>query len=251
MAPQSIRRIKAASGILCLAIAMHVATAGLGRAIDFEFDPGLTQALFKDLGEEAGLAVSYMPAAPAEPLGFPGFDIGIEATATSIDSDDAHWQLAFSGDPPDFLVVPKLRARVGLPFGIDIGAVYSSIPYIKAGLLGGEVKWAALKGGAVMPAVAVRGAYTTLLSVDELDLTTYSADLSISKGFLIFTPYAGVGQVWIQAEEKSAAVALSDERISKTRGFVGLQIGVPLVSFLVEAAFASVPSYTARLSVGF
>jgi hypothetical protein len=239
-------------GAVCSAVAAQmVLMPPRATAVDFEIPPGFTQAQFDAMAEDAGLAVSYAAAAPAEPLGFPHFDVGVEATATKINPNDAHWSAVFNGDAPSYLLVPKLRARMGLPFGIDIGAIYSTIPYVKAGLLGGEVKWAAYKGSVVMPAIALRGTYTTTLNVDELKMETYSADISISKGFLVFTPYAGVGQVWVKAEEKSALVTLSPERFSKTRGFVGLQIGIPLIRFVLEGAFSTVQSYTARLSVGF
>lgn len=246
--PHLRHRILVASVTFCFAMVIHIVTPPPGAADDFDLT-GLLQDQFEALSEEAGLAISYAPAAPAEPLGFPHFDVGAEATITKIDSDALYWQAAFNGDPPSYLPVPKLRARVGLPFGVDVGAIYSTIPYIKVNVIGGEIKWAVFKGGIVMPAIALRGAYTTVLNVNEIDLDVYSADLSISKGFLIFTPYAGVGQVWIKAEEETGT--LEPERHSKTRGFVGLQIGVPLIRFAAEAAFSSVQSYTARLSVGF
>ena len=242
------RRLHTLLTSILIGLVITVATPLDVNAVDLDID-ALSQAEFKNLSEEAGLAISYVAAAPAEQLGFPHFDVGVEATATTIDSDASYWQNAFSGDPPDFLVVPKLRARMGLPFGVDVGAVYSTIPYIKVSMIGGEVKWALLRGGVTMPAVAIRGSYTTLLGVDELKLSTYSADLSISKGITIFTPYAGVGQIWITAEDESPAPNLNSERHSKTRGFVGLQIGIPLVRFVMEAAFSTVQSYTARLSV--
>lgn len=237
------------TGVLLLAAS--VAAPNRGLAVELDIDLLATQAQFRALGDEAGLALGYPQAAPAEALGFPGFDVGIEATVTPIDSDNIYWQLAFSGDPPDYLPVPRLRARVALPFGIDVGAVYAKIPYIVAGMIGGEIKWSVIKGGVAMPAVAVRGAYSTLLNVDELGLTSYSADVSVSKGFLIFTPYLGVGQVWTEAEDKSTPPNFNTERHSNTRMFVGLQIGIPLIRFTAEAAFAEVQSYTARLSAGF
>jgi hypothetical protein len=244
------RRLHTLLTSILIGLVITVATPLDATAVDLDID-ALTQQQFKDLSEEVGLAISYVAAAPAEPLGFPHFDIGVEATVTTIDSDASYWQTAFNGDPPDFLVVPKLRARIGLPLGIDLGAIYATIPYVKVNLIGGEVKWALLRGGVTMPAVAIRGAYTTLLGVDELKMETYSADLSISKGFTIFTPYAGVGQIWSRAQDKSSGPTLNTEQHSNTRGFVGLQIGIPLVRFVIEAAFLTVQSYTARLSVGF
>ena len=229
------------------AVAMErPATAG-----DIVLPPGFTQSQFHDLSEEAGLAVSYLAAAPAAPLGFLHFDVGVEASFTQIHSNATYWQTAYSGSVPGYLAVPKLRARLGLPFGIDVGGIYAYVPSTNVRMAGGELKWALVKGGAIMPAIAVRGTYTTLLGVSDIDMQTYGADVSISKGFAIFTPYLGVGQVWIRSKDSSSTVVLSAENISRTRGFVGLQIGIPLISFVAEAAFSSIPTYTARLSVGF
>ncbi|MBI3621086.1 MAG: hypothetical protein HY208_02705 [Nitrospirae bacterium] len=233
-----------------------VATEQSGLASDIGLDPSFTQSYFHDLSEEAGLAISYVQAAPAEPLGFLHFDVGVEASFTQIHSDAAYWQLAYPGTPPSYLPVPKLRARFGLPLSIDVGGSYAYVPGTNVRMAGGEVKWAPFKGGVIMPAVAIRGTYTTLMGVSDLDLQTYGADVSISKGFAIFTPYLGVGQVWIKSKVTSSdplviALNIQPETISRTRGFVGLQIGIPFINFAVEAAFSSIPTYTARLSVGF
>lgn len=239
--------------LLFIALIVHVGSFSRpASAAGIDFDPSFTQTQFRQFSEEAGLAGSYVMAAPAEPLGLLHFDIGVEISATAIHSNAAYWQLAFDGDAPSYLPVPKLRARAGLPLGIDVGAIYSYIPGLQASLLGGELKWAVYEGGVVMPAVAVRGSYSTLLGVRELDLQTYSADLSISKGFFIFTPYAGIGQVWIVSDinDPTLLVPITGEHQRNTRGFAGLEMGLPFMAIVVEAAFSTVNTYTARLSFG-
>jgi hypothetical protein len=238
-------------------VLMLVITSGItvmaqpATATDIVLPPGYTQNEFHNLSKQAGLAISYLAAAPAEPLGFLHFDIGVEASVTNIDSGASYWQSAYTGSVPDYLVVPKLRGRFGLPFGIDVGAEYAYVPSSDIRMAGGEIKWAFFKGSTVMPAVSVRGSYTTLMGVSDVDLQTYGADVNISKGFAILTPYLGVGEVWIKSSTSSSSVSLSDETISETRGFIGLQVGIPLISFVAEAAFSSIPTYTARLSMGF
>jgi hypothetical protein len=233
----------------CLVIALGSATPA--RADQIIFQPGYTQAEFNAISEEAGVALSSFQAAPAEPLGFLHFDIGVEATATKINAGASYWKNAVSGSIPDYLPIPKLHARLGLPFGIDIGAIYTTVPNVRVDLVGGELKWAFLKGSTVWPAVAVRGAYTQLLNVNELKMQTYSVDLSISKGIAMFTPYLGAGYLWIKSSEQSSSVNLQAASIQKMRGFIGVQIGIPLVNLTLEAAFLPIQSYTARLSVGF
>jgi hypothetical protein len=106
-----------------------------------------------------------------------------------------------------------------------------------------------------MPAIAIRGAYTKLSGVDALDLSTKSLDLSISKGILIFTPYAGVGEVWITSDPHntpSALFQLQKEDITKAKFFVGSKVKIfPFVNLVVEGDFSNVQEYSARLNLNF
>lgn len=65
-------------------------------ALDLDIDLGLgptllSQEEFKDLSEEMGLALSYLPLSPAESLGILGIDIGVEVTAANIREDHSYW----------------------------------------------------------------------------------------------------------------------------------------------------------------
>ena len=113
------------------------------------------------------------------------------------------------------------------------------------------MKWAVLRGTMVSPAVAIRGSYTALTGVDELDASTYGLDASISKGFLFITPYAGVGQVWIDTSENSSAVSLKDVSTSATKVFLGAKVKMLIVNLVVQADFSDVNMYSARVNVGF
>lgn len=217
---------------------------------DIHLITGITQKEFKDFSTEAGLALSYIPAAPAEPLGITGFDIGIEATIADIHEDRSYWT-KITSDPPSVLVVPKLHAQKGLPFGFDIGAVYSNIPQSNIAMIGGELKWAYLAGNTALPAIALRGSYTKLLGVGDLSLDTFGADVSISKGIAFVTPYAGYGQVWVRSKEKTDVLSLNQESMSLAKPFIGVKISLLLINLVLEADFSKIPLYTGRLNVGF
>lgn len=240
--------------VVLLAVAViGIAAPAMAKTV-IDLPPGYTQDQFKKLSTDIGLAISYMPLAPAEPLGnkLPGFDIGIEATSVNIDRGEPYWSLA-GVDIPSTLVFPKLHAQVGLPFiPIDIGAVYAKVPDSDIEYWGAELKWAIIRGGTVTPAVAIRGAYTKLQGVDVLDINTKSLDISISKGFTILTPYAGVGGVWISSEENDPSISLEKEDITEVKGFVGLKITFfPFMNFVAEADFATVNAYSGRLNLHF
>ncbi len=235
-----------------LLISISSITFAAGNDLVLPSTPGAyLQSEFKDLSETIGLLISYKPLAPAEPLGILGFDIGAEVTAVNVDQNASFLTKAISDtNPPSYFVFPKLHAQKGLPFGIDVGVVYAKVQGSNIGLIGGEVKWAILKGTVATPAIAIRGSYTSLMGVDDLDLSTYGIDLSASKGFAFLTPYVGVGQVWIQSKENTV-LPLSDENLSRTKGFAGLKVKLLLLSLVAEAEFSEVPSYTFRANVSF
>src|SRR5262249_24663546 len=137
------------------------------------------------------------------------------------------------------MLVRQVRPALGLPFGIDIGAMAGEAPGTNVRLYGGELKWAFVRGSTVWPAVALRGSYTKLAGVDQLDLNTKGVDLSISKGFAIFTPYGGIGKVWTSSSAKNIPASFptppSPESISQNKYFVGLQMKILLFNVVAEA----------------
>ncbi len=244
------------SSPLVVAAFSLVLAAGLGLAkpagaakYDITIPTTYLQSQFHDISEQLGLAIAYLPLAPAEPLGILGFDLGVEITASKIDRNESFWTQLMPSTPPGYLPFPKLHVQKGLPFGLDVGLVYTKLPSSNIGMVGGELKWAILKGTLATPALAVRGSYTTLTGVDTLDLSTYGADVSVSKGIAFITPYLGVGEVWIKSS--TSAVPLQDESVSAMRTFVGVKFSLLVLSFAAEADFSKVPSYSFRASLSF
>lgn len=190
----------------------------------------LSQGLFKDLTADLGAALSYKAIRPAEPMGSLGFDIGFEVSSTSLESSAL--ETATSGDATESdLIVPKLHVSKGLPFGFDVGAFYTSVPSSNIGLIGGELSYALFEGGTLSPAVSIRGTYSRLTGVDQLSLTTKGLELSVSKGFAMFTPYAGIGQVWIDGDTN---VGLANESLTKNKYFLGINFNLGLVNLAAE-----------------
>jgi len=218
---------------------------------DISLPSTFTQSQFDDLSRELGLAISYVPLSPAAPLGLLGFDIGIEGTAAHIDNNQLFWTEAIGKTLPSYLAFPKIHAQKGLPFGFDVGLVYAKAPGTNIGLVGGELKWAILKGGIASPAIAIRGDYTKLTGVSDIEMEDYGADISISKGFGFITPYAGYGVVWISSKDKSNVVSLNNFNSNESKGFVGVKFSFFIMSLVGEADFSKVPSYSGRLNFSF
>ncbi len=221
--------------------------AQTATAADFTLLGAIGQPNFRLLSEDFGSALSYKPVTPAEPLGITGFDIGVEVTTTDISKSGAALKTATNGAVDvTRLVIPKLHVAKGLPFGIDIAASIASVPSTDIKLVGGELRYAILGGGIALPAIAVRAAMTSMTGVPELDFNTRSLDISISKGFLMFTPYAGVGQVWVTSTPKG----LAQESFTQSKVFAGANINLGLMNFALEGDTTGGAS-SASLKFGF
>jgi len=222
--------------LLCLMAGFSQSAA----ASDFSALSLLSQAEFQTLSEDFGSAMSYKPVSPTAPLGgglIPvGIDIGIEATSTDISKSGAIL-LKATNNAVDIksMIIPKLHIAVGIPFGIDVAAFTSVVPSTSIKLTGAELRVALLKGGVAYPSIGIRGAMTKMSGVDELAFDTKSIDLSISKGFLMLTPYAGVGQVWVNSKASVAGTdGALDTSFTQSKVFVGANLNLGITNFALE-----------------
>src|SRR2546428_123027 len=156
---RAMRNIYPRIGFLTVVIDLASAATAPVRASDndIHLNAALTRQDFRDLTRQLGFAASYFPLAPAAPLGILGFDAGVEATAVKISQNSSFWRNAVQdGNPPTYLVVPRLHIQKGLSLNLDIGASYAAVPPTDISIIGGEIKWAILSGGVVAPAGAGR-----------------------------------------------------------------------------------------------
>lgn len=208
-----------------------------------------TQPQFRSLSEDLGSALSYKPLSPGEPLGIAGFDIGVEVTGTSIRNKDI-LDLATGNNAPSLLPVPKLHVHKGLGV-FDIGGFFSAVPSSNIKLYGAEIRYALLEGSVATPALALRASFSQLTGVDQLDFDTKGIDISISKGFLVAKPYAGIGQVWVSSTPKGVS-QLSAENFRQTKIFAGVNFNFGVANVAIEAdRTGDANSYGAKLGFRF
>ena len=235
-------------------VALILFTFGIAPAYaakDLDNIGALNQSEFKILSQDLGYALSYKSASTAESLGILGLDVGLSLSSTDLQHLDI-WQTATSSsDVPGTLLLPKLQIQKGLPAGFDIGAFYTSVPDTNITLFGGELSYAFLEEGVVAPALAVRGSYSRMSGVDELDLDTTGIELAISKGLKIFTPYAGIGRVWADSAP-AASTGLASENLQLNKYFLGTNISLMLFNLSIEIDETDdVTSYNGRLGIRF
>jgi len=188
------------------------------------------QSTFADLVKDLGSALSYKAIAPAEPLGLLGVDLGLEFSATKLSSDAL--KIAAGGNGPSTLLVPKVHVHKGLPLSLDVGAFVSAVPSSNIKVTGAELRYSFLEGNTVLPAVALRGTYTKLSGVEHFDLSTKGVELTISKGFALLTPYAGLGKVKVSGDSDFAA--LNKETPSLSKSYIGLNVNLGLLNIVGE-----------------
>jgi hypothetical protein len=233
---------------------MAVTTFGMANFTTLAYPTAASaQTAFHSLAADFGSALSYKPITPAAPLGITGFDVGIAVSATDMANSAAVWNTLTGSSAPGTLVVPKLYAAKGLPFGIDVAAFYTAVPTTDIVVTGGAISYALIGGDMLMPAITIRGAVTNLSGIPEFTFGTKSLDISISKGFLGITPYAGVGQVWVTSATTNATALLAgitSENFTQTKTFVGLNINLGLPNLALEGdTTGGTSSYSAKLGI--
>jgi hypothetical protein len=231
-------------------LALMTALAAPAGAQDIDRIQVLSQEEFRRLSEDLGGALSYRPQTPTEPLGTTGFDIGLALTGAKLKNTDI-LERATSDDAPSTLPIPTLRAHKGLPLGFDIGLMYAQIPGSDIRYYGGELRYALVQGGLTTPAIGLRGSFTKVSGIDQIDFGTRGVDLSVSKGFAVATPYAGIGRVWVTSDPKGNG-GLSKEDFTLDKFFAGLGLKFALFNLNFELdKTGDVVGYSAKVGLRF
>jgi hypothetical protein len=212
----------------------------------------LTQGEFRLLSEDLLGALSYKPIIPSEASGITGFDLGVAVTGVQLKNAVLLSKAANGASVRTTMPLVSARAHKGLPLNLDIGASYTVVPGTDVRAIGGELRWAVLPGSTAVPAVAIRVSGSKMTGVDQLDFSTYGVDVSVSKGFAIFTPYGGVGQVWARSTpQENAATTLREEKFNKTKFFAGVNVNVGVNLAFEYDNTGGVNSYSAKVGVRF
>lgn len=186
---------------------------------------------FEGIMQDASAALNFKSLGPAEATGITG--IGIAAFVSYVPVENEQNWRRITGTDVDAVGMAGIIVRKGLPFNIDVGAFYSTVPGTGADVFGGEVKYAILEGGVASPALAVRGTYVATSGIEDFDYTAWGADVSLSKGFALVTPYIGAGFVSYTADPNNV-FGLQEVEDDGERIFIGMRIGLALIDIIPE-----------------
>jgi hypothetical protein len=179
---------------------------------------------------ELGYAIAPSAFHPARTTGFGGFALSLEASFAHINSGSSdstgtkYWQTGTQGDknpnngafsgvnkyPDSLLQIYTLKARKGLPFGLEVTGALGYIANTSLWLGGADIHWAILEGFRTgilgyLPDISAGGGVRTVGGASSFFLTTVGIDGQLSKPIVladsaVITPYVGVQRLIIFAD---------------------------------------------------
>lgn len=220
-----------------------------------QFAPDLTQSAFRRFVREFGSLGAFKMMAPPMTLGTRGVAVAVEQISFTIEEHADAWNDTFYH--PDAyhelgsdLNFPKLRMRVGIGERIDLGAFWTRNPNANYGWFGAEARYGLLRQTENTPiSLALRGAYTKTLYIDDMDMHAFTADISGGRTFWkVFTPYVALGSDLVLASERTAVVDLESETQFVPHAIGGVELRYWHLTAGMEAHVADVSSF--QLQVG-
>lgn len=206
------------------------------RAQHFDLQPGLTKAELKDFAGEVGSVLRFRQLGDPAPLGRGKVDVGIQFANTPF--NDA---------------MPRVAARFGVSDRIDFGAWGGFNSASNWGLAGVDTTIALLTQGPGRPVtVSLRPSITSLIGPSEVWVGNASIDLSVTRSFRDFSPYAGVATTGSAAIERSKDIDL-DPVVSDggSLAYVGLSYRWRAVIAAAEVEKGTRVSYGFRIGTRF
>jgi len=240
------------------AVAAALALAAAGPAAAWEVEPGADDESLRAFHRRFAAAAYPYPRHGASPLGIVGFDVYVDLAVDEGFDGEPFFAEAVSGDlPADVLAVGRVGVRKGLPGGIDLGASYGRAIDSDLELVSAELGWAILDGGLVAPALGLRLTGTRSLGDGVYELEQYGAELILSKGFAVVTPYVGGGMIWSEGRfDRSGVIRIPEEPVrsltddhTRAIAYAGITVSllIPKITLEVERA----EDLQAAVKVGF
>lgn len=146
----------------------------------------------------------------------------------------------------------RFGARVGLGRRVDLGAWAGRYSAADSGVVGVDVKVRLLTQGATMPvSVSVRPSASFLVGAQGIWGGTSGVDLSVSRAFGAFAPYAGVAAQSSIAAERLRDITVTHGTAGNSLAFAGLAWSWRSLVATAEVEKGTRVSYALRLGSRF
>jgi hypothetical protein len=206
------------AGVTCQQMAANPALAVPTGHLANDFACRPDNVAFKNLVSELGFAIAPTAFHPARTTGFGGFVLSLETSWTHINADDytstggshtQYWHAGTQGEanqaanqsPNSLLGVYSLKARKGLPFGLELAGALGYVAGTSLVVGGADIRWSVLEGFRTglfgyVPDISIGSGVRTVTGSSKMYLTAVGVDAQVSKHFAIadqavLTPYVG------------------------------------------------------------
>jgi hypothetical protein len=190
----------------------------------------LIDSQFKSFAENLSAAQSHKALKNSSNSGATALNFGFELSTTQLERNSFLEEYT-AKETPDTLYIPKFLVNTGQGVGWNASAFYSSVPESEIEIYGTELRYTLATDHRYLPELLVRGTYSQLTGYEDMLVTSTGVELSISKGFAGFTPYAGIGTTRIDGEYELDGYT---SRLTHNKYFMGLQFNLGLISLSAE-----------------
>ncbi|HEX4960011.1 MAG TPA: hypothetical protein VF173_04170 [Thermoanaerobaculia bacterium] len=223
--------------LLLLLFVCFFLAAAVPSGASWSVSPRATRGDFEAFHRRFSSDAYFYPRHSASPLGLIGFEVYADATYDDTFDDQSFNTTAVDGSyTGGFLSVARVGARKGLPGGFDLGLSYGKALNGDVKLLSGELQYAILHGGVLEPALSVRLTGTRTVDATAYELNQYGADVILSKGFTVLTPYVGAGIIRSKGRLSRGVVPSFEDTETQGVAFAGITLNLllPKLNFEVE-----------------
>lgn len=190
----------------------------------------LIDSQFRSFSENLSASQSHKSLSRGKSSGEDALNIGFDFSKADVEPNSFLEEYT-PRENPETLVIPQLHVNTGYSYGWNAGAFYSSVPDSDIEIYGGELSYSVTSNSDYIPAISVRGTYSQITGITDMFVTSTGLELSISKGFAGFTPYAGVGTTYIDGDY---IVDGYSDRLKQNKYFMGLQFNLGILSISAE-----------------
>ena len=226
--------------------------AALPAAASWEVNGNASPEDFRAFHRRFSSDAYFYPRHGAAPLGLTGFEAYADATYDGDFDDESFNTTAVTGDyTGGFLSIARVGVRKGLPGGIDLGVSYGKALGGDVKLISAEIQYAIAKGGLVSPALSIRVTGTRTLDAQAYDLDQYGAEVLLSKGFAVVTPYIGAGIVHNRGKLDSPLGFSLEESDTRPVFFGGVTLSLLVPKIHIEVEKGEALQAAVRVGIGF
>lgn len=226
--------------------------AALPAAASWEVNGNASSADFSAFNRRFSSDAYFYPRHGAAPLGLTGFEAYADATYDGDFDSQSFNDTAVNGSyTGGFLSIARVGVRKGLPGGLDLGVSFGKALGGDVNFISAEAQYAIFSGGLLSPALSVRVTGTRTVSAKAYGLDQYGAELLLSKGFTVLTPYVGAGIVTSRGTLDSPLGGTLKDTTTHAVVYAGVTLNllVPKIHFEVERGEAV--QAAVRVGIGF